>query len=142
MSVSKAQQARLRKLQTRWTEARALLSHEEAEVNQILNQLDKRLNARIGALNAIVADVNELRDEVMAQAQTTYDKRSDGWRDSEKGMFYEAWIDAWSCEIKSVDPVCFDEVDCAGDLEETLLPVTEYPLHPSEMAVSFGGPGF
>ena len=142
MSISKAKQARIQQLQTRWAEARAQLSLEEEEVNQILNQLEKRVNVRIEALNAVVSDVNDLRDEIMSQSQATYDKRSDAWKDSEKGMFYEAWIGAWSREIESVDPVYFEAVDRADDLEKLLLPPTEYPLHPSEVAVHFGGPGF
>jgi len=139
MSISKAKQARIQQLQTRWTEARAQLSLEEEEVNRILDQLEKRLNTRIEALNAVVSDVNGLRDEIMSQAQATYDKRSYAWKDSEKGMFYEAWIGAWSCEIESIDPVYFEAVDRADDLEKLLLPPTEYPLHPSEVNVGFGG---
>lgn len=139
MSISKAKQAQIQQLQTRWTEARAQLSLEEEEVNRILDQLEKRLNTRIEALNAVVSDVNDLRDEIMSQAQATYDKRSDAWKDSEKGMLYEGWMTAWSNEVEDVDTVYFEAVDRADDLEKLLLPPTEYPLHPSEVNVGFGG---
>jgi hypothetical protein len=65
-------------------------------------------NEAIQNLNSFIA---ETRDEM----QMYFDERSDKWQESEKGTYYQDWIDNWDVEYDEVES--FDDVELPEEID-------------------------
>jgi hypothetical protein len=97
------------------------------------NELVKRLRDAAGAIetaidttngvideyNAILADVESFRDEVVGEMETYYDERSEKWQETDAGSSYQDWKSQFEAlDVDQLEQLELDDLKLADDLEE------------------------
>jgi len=129
--LTKDHEKRLTELRERWDSARAELETAQNEANKQIADAVTALNAQIAAMNAIVSDANELRDEIASAAQDYMGEKSEKWQEGERGVAYQEFASAWENEVEEIEEVEAEELDRYSDTPETILSEDDYPSEPA-----------
>jgi uncharacterized protein with von Willebrand factor type A (vWA) domain len=128
---------RLTKTQiTRRDELVAKLEAAEEKLHEAVGSFNDKMQALydeevqpvLEAHNDLVAEANELREEIGGEQNDYLSGRSEKWLEGERGQAYQEWIDAWSNDLESVfieAPEPLDEPDCTAS--EALRDMPEEP---------------
>ncbi len=90
--------------------------HEKVEeavtaLNAAIDEKSKAVTEAVEAYNTKLKEAADLASETASDARDTYDERSDGWREGDKGQA----VDSWITELEG-----FDDADLEVDLPETI----------------------
>jgi chromosome segregation ATPase len=118
--LSKAQAERKRQLTKKIEELAGELVQIAERANEVLDVEKAKVETALNKLNEVIAEANELRQEVHDDVQSFIDEKSEKWLFSERGQdcvhFAEEWEDELP-EVSMVMPQEFEEPEvAAGDL--------------------------
>jgi hypothetical protein len=88
----------------------------EKDLEAAKNTLDEALEK----YNALVADAESLRDDVLSSIQDFCGDKSEKWQESEKGQNYAQWAGLWEDQFDQVDELDLDHHDRLCNLPEDI----------------------
>lgn len=129
--LTKEHEQKLTALRARWTAARCELEAAQEAANEKLSELEADVNEKISAMNTIIEEAQELRQEIETDMTSYFDERSEKWQESDKGSAYGDWQSSWAEDPDVVEEVSIEPVAVVEDTPEELMPEDSYPSEPS-----------
>lgn len=74
-----------------------------------LEMLRSKVEHTMLEYNEAVHEFEEFREELVSEMVDYRDERSDRWQESDAGVYYNEWVDAWSETIADVAEIITEE---------------------------------
>jgi cell division septum initiation protein DivIVA len=85
-----------------------------AAFNQAIEPLSQAVREALEAYNGILEKARVLADSITEAAQAEFDRKSEKWQESDKGIEVRTWIEQWEMSLDDVDlelPEPLTEID-------------------------------
>lgn len=126
--LSKDQLARLEALRAEYAEAVAAVAASQEAAREAIEKATNEVNEKIDELNAVIANADELRDQISSAIDDHIAEKSDAWQEGERGQAFAAWRDQWSETLSEIEHI---EVEVPEvEVPEDMLPGDQYPESP------------
>jgi ClpP class serine protease len=123
VKLTKEQEERRTKILLELREAAQEVESKVGNYNAARDQAWADVEAAVEHYNTVRGEAEELRDEVVNDAQAAIGDKSENWQESDKGQEAASWVEEWEnleldeLSVDEPDELSADEPSHADDLE-------------------------